>query len=300
MLRDMDLKLLEVFRYVYERRSITEAAEQLHISQSTVSFHIKNLERHIGQRLFYRKGRSLVPTALADRIYEYARELAQFKLRLLEEIGELSGKGGGLIRIGASSIPGNYVLPELVGRFVEGSGRNPRIEIEVGDSASVYEGVVSGRLDFGVVGYLSDEGDLESVKLFEDRIWPVGNPEFEGGTYTLEDLKELPLVIRERGSGTRRTVEEVLRKHGVSLRDMKVIATLGSNTAILGFLKRVRAFSFLSSYVLEGKDPPVKLKVSDLEPIRRSFYLIRDPSRPLTDTAKDLVDFLLSELRAPC
>ncbi len=293
MLRDIDLKLLEIFCCVYEKKSLTEATKCLHASQSTLSFHIKNLEKQVGQKLFYRKGKALVPTTVADRLYDYARELMDFKLRLVEDISRFSGRKGGVVRIGASSIPGNYILPELVGEFVDSFKGNLNVEIEIGDSASIHRGVVSGKLDFGVVGYLSERKGIEFKKLFEDRIWLVGNPELEERTYSLEELRGLPLVIREEGSGTRSTIEESLRQHGLSLKDMNVVATLGSNSAILRFLRRVRAVSFVSSYAVKDDDFLLKLRVSNFGPVIRSFYLIRDPSRPVSQAAGELFDFLL-------
>jgi len=293
VLKDIDLRLLEIFRFVYEKRSLTEASKELYISQSTLSFHISNLEKQVGHKLFYRKGKYLVPSTFADRLYEYARELAGFKRRLLKDIGRFSGKDGGFVRIGASSIPGNYILPELLGEFLENLSGNLNLEVEIGDSASVYEGVVSGRLDFGVVGYLPNKKELDFKKFFEDTILLVGNPQIEERTYSLEELRDLPLVIREEGSGTRSTVEESLRQHGLSLRDMNVIATLGGNSAIISFLRKVRAVSFLSSYALKGDKSLVKLKVRNLGPIMRSFYLIRDPSRPMSKAGEKLFEFLL-------
>ena len=299
MLRDIDLKLLEIFCCVYEKRSLTKATQCLHTSQSTLSFHIKNLEKRIGQKLFYRKGKALVPTTVADRLYDYARELMDFKLRLVEDLSRLSGRRGGVIRLGASSIPGNHILPELIGEFVESFGGDVSVELEIGDSASVYEGITSGRFDLGVVGYLPSRKGVEFRKLFEDRIWPVANPELEDRVYTLEDLKNLPLVIREEGSGTRSTLEEVLQQHVISLKDMNIIAVMGSNTAIVKFLRRVKAISFLSSYVLKGDDFLVKLRISGLSPIARSFYLIRDPSRPVSNAVEELIEFLITKSGYP-
>ncbi len=292
MLRDIDLKLLEIFCCVYEKRSLTEATKCLHASQSTLSFHLKNLEKQVGQKLFYRKGKHLVPTTMADRLYDYARELMDFKLRLIEDIGRFSGKRGGLIRIGASSIPGNFILPELIGEFINSYRGNMNVELVIGDSERIYRSVVKGELDFAVVGYLPERKPLDFAKLYEDRIWAVGNGELEDRTYSLDELRTLPLIIREEGSGTRSRVEEVLRKHGLSLRDMNVIATLGSNEAIKSLLRYVPAYSFLSDFVVRGDRFLVKLKVSGLEPITRSFYLIRDMNRPIPTGAQELLEFL--------
>ncbi len=293
MLRDIDLRLLEIFCCVYEKRSLTEATKCLHTSQSTLSFHIKNLERQVGQKLFYRKGKTLVPTTIADRLYDYAKELMEFKLRLIEDIGRFSGRRGGLIRIGASSIPGNYILPSLLGEFVSNFRGNLSFEFFIADSEEIYKGVVEGRLDFGVVGYLPEKKNLDFFRFYEDRIWAVANPEFEDRTYTLEELKEMPLILREEGSGTRMRVEEALKHHGVSLSDMNVVATVGSNEAIKVLLRHMRAFSFLSDFCIRGDKFLMKLRISRFEPITRSFYLIRDKSRPLSSVAQEVLDFLL-------
>ncbi len=293
MLRDIDLRLLEIFCYVYEKRSLTEAAKFLHTSQSTLSFHIKNLERQIGQKLFYRKGRSLVPTTIADKLYSYAKEITVFKNRLLDDIGRYSGRRGGVIRIGASSIPGNYLLPDLIGEFLETFNGDFNIELVIGGSMDIYNRVISGSVDFGIVGYLPDKRNLEFFKLCEDRIWIVGNPQLEDRTYTLSELKDLPLVIREEGSGTRRKVEECLRQYGISLKDMNILATLGSNEAIKKLLRYEKAYSFLSNFVIKDDNFLVKLRVSGFDPIIRSFYIIKDSSRPLPPSSQEFFEFFI-------
>ncbi|MDQ7038161.1 MAG: selenium metabolism-associated LysR family transcriptional regulator [Aquificota bacterium] len=295
MLRDIDLRLLEIFCCVYEKRSLTEATKCLHTSQSTLSFHIKNLERQVGQRLFYRKGKTLVPTTIADRLYDYAKELMEFKLRLIEDIGRFSGRRGGVVRIGASSIPGNYILPNLLGEFAGNFRGNLSLEFFIDDSGEIYRGVVEGRLDFGVVGYLPERRNLDFVRFYEDRIWAVANPEFEDRTYTLEELTNMPLIIREEGSGTRMRVEEALKHHGISLSQMNIVATVGSNEAIKVLLRHVKAFSFLSDFCIRGDQFLIKLRVSRFEPITRSFYLIKDRNRPLSPVAQEVMDFLLTK-----
>ncbi|NPA41030.1 MAG: LysR family transcriptional regulator [Aquificae bacterium] len=289
---DIDLRLLEIFCCVYEKRSLTEATKCLHTSQSTLSFHIKNLENQVGQKLFYRKGRSLVPTTIADRLYDYAKELMDFKLRLIEDIGRFSGKRRGMLRIGASTIPANHILPELLGEFMNSFNGDFQIDLIVGDSASIFRQVQEGKLDIGIVGYLADKS-LDFLTFYEDRIWAVGNPELGDKTYTVDELKELPLLIREKGSGTRSVVEEVLRRRGLSIKQMNVIATLESNEAIRKMLRYVNGYSFLSNFVVRDDDFLIKLKVSGLEPIVRKFFLIKDRNRPLSKTVHEAIDFLI-------
>ncbi|EDP75140.1 selenium metabolism-associated LysR family transcriptional regulator [Hydrogenivirga sp. 128-5-R1-1] len=293
MLRDVDLRLLEIFCCVYEKKSLTEATKCLHSSQSTISFHLKNLEKQVGQKLFYRKGKSLVPTTIADRLYDYARELMDFKLRLLEDIGRYSGRKGGVVRIGASSVPGNYILPELLGEFIENYKGNVNVELLIGDSLQIYGEVVKGRLDFGVIGYLPDRSGVEFTEFYEDRIWTVANPELEGRTLSLNELKDIPMVVREEGSGTRRRVEDILMRYGLSLRDMNVVGTFGSNDAVKRALRFVVGFSFLSEHSVRNDNFLIKLKVANFEPIVRKFYMVKDRNRPIPNVAQELMNFLL-------
>jgi DNA-binding transcriptional LysR family regulator len=102
----------------------------------------------------------------------------------------------------------------------------------------------------------------------------------------------MPLIVREEGSGTRLSVEEALRHHGLSLGEMNVVATVGSNEAIKVLLRYVKAVSFLSDFCVRGDRYLMKLRVSRLDPISRSFYLVRDRSRPLSPVAQEILEFL--------
>ena len=293
MIKDIDLKLLEIFCCVYEKKSLSEATKCLHTSQSTLSFHIKNLEAQIGQKLFYRKGKSLVPTSIADKLYPYARELMEFKLKLLEDIGKYSGKRGGVLRIGSCSVPGNYVLPDLLGEFIARYEGNLSIELLIKSSREIYELLLAGKLDLGIVGFLPAGNGIEARKFYEDRIWPVGSPELEDRIYSLNELKDMPVVMREEGSSLREVVERTLERCGLFIQDMNVVAILGSNDAIKGYLRHVSAISFLPDSALKEGKFLVKMRISGLVPMLRTFYLIRDSSRPTPEALGELMEFLL-------
>ncbi|WP_164930666.1 selenium metabolism-associated LysR family transcriptional regulator [Aquifex aeolicus] len=295
-MKDIDLKLIEIFCYVYEYKSVTKASSELNMSQSTISFHMKNLETQLGQKLFYRKGKTLIPTAFADKLYEYATELTNFKRRMLEDITKFSGKNGGVIRIGASSIPGNYLLPQLLGEFIENFKGYVNVELRVSDSQDIYEKVINGDVDLGIIGYLPRTNKVDAIKFYTDRILIVGNPELEDKVYTLEELINLPLVIREVGSGTRSIVEDKLREKGLSLKEMNIVAVCNSNEAVKNTLKYVKGFSFLSSYVVKDDKFLIKLKVKNFDDITRQFYLIRDKKRPLPFLTQELIKFLIKDI----
>jgi len=293
MIKDLDLKLLEIFCCIYEEGSLINAAEKMYISQSTLSFHIKNLENRLGQRLFYRKGKKLVPTPLADKLYSYAKEIKNLKRKVIEDLSKYTGEGRGILRIGASSIPGNYIIPQILGTFKNEFNGHLEIELEVSDSLKVYKGVIEGKYDFGIIGFHPNDDRMEIKKLHEDQIRIASNPGIKQKVYSLEELKNLPLVVREKGSGTRRKVEEQLNSKGLSLKDMNVIATFSSNSAIISFLDQVEAYTFMSSIVLRQNSFLVTLTVIDFPPITRSFYLIKTKDRELPSTASEFWNFLL-------
>jgi len=297
MLNDIDLRLLEIFCCIYEKKSLTEATKCLHTSQSTLSFHLKNLENQLGQKLFYRKGRRLVPTAMADKLYDYARELVEFKLRLIEDIRRLTGRDSGVVRIGASRDIGNSILPEILGEFFSKHSGNVNVELFVDNSAGVYSKVAKGEIDFGITGYIPQVTSLEFIPLYRNRVWCVSGPDMEDRVYSVEELRNIPIILREEGSGTRKSIEDTLSRHGINIRDMNLVATLNSSESIKGLLKYVPAVSFLPDLTLGGDDTLVRVKVLGLEPIFVSFHLVKNPASPLPPVGKDLMNFILTRIK---
>ena len=233
---DVDLKLLELFCCVYEKGSISESSDCLHLSQSTISFHMHQLENQIGLKLFYKKGRKLIPTSTAQMLYPYAKKVLELKLAVIEEIKMLSGSYRGLVKVGASSVPGSYILPDLISDFLS-KNRQIMIEFYVSDSKEVVDKVVKGELDLGVVGAKIPFSRLKYENLWRDQIHVVGGNGVDP-KLSLEDLKTLPWVLREEGSGTRRLLEEALYKLGINLKELKVLMITDKNEVILDVLKK--------------------------------------------------------------
>lgn len=164
---DVDIRLLELFCCVYEKGSISESSNCLHLSQSTISFHMHQLEKSTGLKLFYRKGRKLIPTSNAHILYPYARKLLELKLSVIEEIKLLTGSYKGYIKIGASSMPGHYLLPEFVRKYLM-KNPNTQIDLSVEDSYLVLEKVRSGVVDLGFVSFfLTDAG------IYAREVWRI-------------------------------------------------------------------------------------------------------------------------------
>ncbi len=288
---DLDTRLLELFCCVYEKGSISKSSNCLHLSQSTISFHINQLEKSIGLKLFYRKGRTLIPTSNAHILYPYAKKILEIKILALEEIKLISGSYKGHIRIGASSIPGTYLLPDIVSDYLN-KNPNSSIEIIVEDSMKVVNMVEDGKVDVGFIGFKCVNPDFEVIQMWEDTIHFVGSKNIQRNL-SLTDLVKYPFILREEASGTRRFVENLLRAKGIELRDLNVIAVVDKNDIIISLLKKVQAVSFISSYAIRGKKDINVLKIKDLEPIKRGFYLIYDRERPQSPAVRLFLDMTL-------
>jgi len=289
---DIDLRLLEIFCCVYEKGSISKSSYCLHLSQSTISFHVHNLEKSIGLRLFYKKGKRYLPTSNAHMLYPYAKKLVELKQSIIEEIRLVTGSYKGNIKIGASSIPGNYLLPGIISRYIN-KNPNTKIDLIVDDSYIVIKKVEAGEVDMGFVGVKYEDPRLVVKEMWEDNIVFLGGPAVKE-RISLEELIKLPFLFREETSGTRRFVENFLRSIGVDVSSLNVVLVANKNEVILETLRNIKAVSFASSYVLKRFRPPeVKvLKVDGMNPLVRKFYLIYSKDRPQSPAVRNFLEEL--------
>lgn len=287
---DVDLRLLELFCCVYEKGSLSESSNCLHLSQSTISFHMHQLEKSIGLKLFYRKGRKLLPTSNAHMLYPYARKLLELKLSVVEEIKLLTGSYKGYIKIGASSIPGSYLLTEFISRYVN-KNPNTQIDLTVEDSEMVLRRIESREIDIGFTGFVQYDKKIEVREVWEDSILFVGGKGIREWL-TLEELISMPFILREETSGTRKFMESFLRSAGVDISDLNVVLVVNRNEVILDVLRNIRAVSYLSSHVLKRLDSPeVKvLRVSNLEVPVRKFYMVYSKDRPQSPAVRNFLE----------
>ena len=205
----MDLRQLEVFAGVYELRSFSRTASALRLTQSTVSEHVRLLEEELGTRLFDRLSRETVPTRAGDLLYGYARQMLPLRTEARQALDQFLGQVTGTLLVGASTIPGEYVLPAVIGRFRE---RHPRVAItlQISDTRGIVQAVLDGQVDVGVVGADPGNRALESRALMPDElvlVVPPGHRWNGRDEVTLDELRTEPLIVREPGSGSRQALE---------------------------------------------------------------------------------------------
>jgi DNA-binding transcriptional LysR family regulator len=297
---DFDLRQLEIFCKVVEIGSFTGAAAEVHLAQASVSERIANLERAVGARLLDRLGRRAVPTAVGQRLYERSVELLASKREICLELEELLGVERGTLLVGASTIPGEYILPGRVARFRE---RFPGVLVRVlaGDSAEVAEMVERGEVEAGFVGSTAARENLRFEAIWDDQLVlavPAGHPLARREKVGLDRLGEEPFVIREPGSGTRQTVERALGDSAAGRElALDVVAELGSTAAVKQAVIRGLGLSILSRRALEieiraGLIRALRIPELSLE---RHVYLVLDERRTRSPLCARFVEFLRSE-----
>jgi len=165
----MDLWRLKIFRKVVENNSFSKAADAINLSQPTISSHIKDLESHFDCKLIDRLEKKAVPTKAGELLYSYAVRL----LKLYEEtetaMSEFHGKIKGRLVIGGSTIPGGYILPELVGKFMS-EYPEVRISLMVGDTKKIINDIIAGTLEFGMVGAKTNDKRIEQKELINEEM----------------------------------------------------------------------------------------------------------------------------------
>jgi DNA-binding transcriptional LysR family regulator len=296
----MDTRQLAAFCAVVERRSFSQAAEQLGVTQPAVSLQIRSLEQRLGRQLLDRSGRRVEPTEAGQLFYRGAQRLLALEEQLLRELGEeADGELAGRLDIGASTGPGSTLVPVVLAEF-QRLHPGVQVALTVSDTQAVVEQVARRELELGVVGAVRRQRGVTFEPFFRDEVVlvvPKGHRR-AGKTMTLDELKEEPLVLMQEGAGVRHVIEDELREHGVRLRDLNVSLELGLQesaraAALAGF-----GATFISRAAVEGELAAGTLaivRVQGLEP-SRDVQLVRSTGRAETRVSRAFLEFARGRL----
>jgi DNA-binding transcriptional LysR family regulator len=271
----MTLKQLEVFLAVADTGSFSKGGEAVSLAQSTASQHIRALEEELGARLFDRNVSQVRLTEAGRLFYRHAALICSHCSEAKKEVGRFLGLEQASLRIGASTIPAVYLIPELLGRLTQ-AWPGIKLELKQGDSQEVIRLLRESQVELGVVGGRFDADDICFRELLEDGIVLVGLPGLMGNeALSVHQLQGIPLIMREQGSGTRQAIETALQKADVNLRSLRVVAELGSSEAVLRAVLCGAGSAFVSRFAVSrelGDGSLVENQLSGLD-IKRSFYL---------------------------
>jgi DNA-binding transcriptional LysR family regulator len=296
----MDTRQLAAFCEVVERRSFSEAAARLGVTQPAVSQQVRALEQRVGMQLLDRSGRRVEPTEAGLRLYRGAQRLLALEEQLFEDLAEPGAPLRGTLEIGASTGPASIVLPLLLCEFQRG---NPelRVELSVFDTQSVVELVAERRLELGIVGAARRHRSVAFEPFFRDEVilaCPPGHP-FAGKTVTLAQLREGPLILMQQGAGVRQMVEDELRRGGSRIRDLDVPLELGLQESVRSAVQAGYGVAFISRRAVESDlaaGTLAEARVRGLD-LARDIWIARAAGRAGSSAAQAFVSFAREKLK---
>ncbi|MDP3260022.1 MAG: selenium metabolism-associated LysR family transcriptional regulator [Thermodesulfovibrionales bacterium] len=295
----MDIHHLKVFLSVFKNKSFSKASEELSLTQPTISDHVKSLEEELNCKLFDRLGRTIMPTKEAEVLYSHAMEITEKADNIKDVIGQFKKEITGELVIGASTIPGTYLMPAIISSFKK---KYPSVffRIAIADSEEIIKKVLKHELLIGIVGSKLGNEQIHYMPFMEDELIVVSAPSMlKKERTTLNELIKFPMVLREEGSGTRRETEKILEERGISFEDIKISGIFGSTDAIKQAVKEGLGVSILSR--LSVKDELKygilkEIKLTNIE-MKRKFYIVTHKKRTLPAAYKMFLEHVTSQTK---
>ena len=246
----MNLKRLESFVKVVDCRSFSKAAKNLYLTQPTVSAHISSLEEEFQCKLFLRNTRNIVLTEKGKILYQYASKMIFLKDKIKKEFLQERGEGKDIIVIAASTIPSQYILPEVIGSFGK---RYPQKKFKIieADSAKVMQNIIEGIADIGLTGTVIDKNSCHYLPFYKDELIIImPNTEkyqrIQKEQTGIEWILDEPIIMREEGSGTRIETERYLERIGIDPKSLNIIANMENPESIKRSVRNAIGITIIS------------------------------------------------------
>lgn len=293
----IDFRHLETFCRVASLKSFSKAAEDLFLTQPTVSGHILSLEQSLSLRLFDRTGKEARLTKAGGVFLKYASRILSSRKDLLNALSEFAQGIRGELFLGASTIPGEYILPAVVGGFKK---EHPHfiLSLKIADTKEIIQDVLQDDVEFGMIGAKLSHPSLHFEKYEEDKIIVVASSDHPLARKKRADLEELfsePWIIREEGSGTQMAVERVLRKQGKSLKQFNVVMKMGSTSSVKEGVKAGLGLAFISGQAITeelNRGVLSRIDVEGIDAISREIYIVFHRRRTLSPIGSEFLRFL--------
>ena len=275
--------------------SFRKAAEVLHLSQPAVSQHIRALEEEAGMRLFDRsrgegRGSQISLTEAGRVLLRYAKTAAETMGEAQRALAALNEEAAGPLRLGASTTVAQYVLPRILGAFLR---QYPQVKLSLvsGNTERIVEAVAEEKVELGIIEGPAMRRDVKTERMMRDEMVLIVSPNHgwarKAGGIAAADLARVPLLLRERGSGSRRVVERALKKAGLPLRSLRVAMELDSTEAIISGVEAELGVGFVSRCAVNKvlRLGSVRIAVVDGLEIPRDFSFVRLAGAEMTGAA---------------
>ena len=290
----MEFKHLEVFVKLVENLSFSAAAEELNISQPTVSLHIKQLEEELDSPLFIRSTRELKITEEGTLLYREAKDLLQQRSSLIDRFINPNRK---ILRLGASTIPTGYILPFVLSRF-KNNHPNTLIQVEEQNSYETIKRISARKVDAGIVGMKTDDENCEFYPIYQDEfVFIMPNiPYYRALQQIRPDIKRLaqePLIVRETGSAVKQNMDLILTAAHISIESLHIITTINNIEVIKRLVMQGVGTSFISKIAVDDMISRGELLSFSLENIPhryRDLYLVWNKKIMLPTYLQEFLD----------
>jgi len=289
----MRLKDLETYLEVIQCGSFSEAAKKIGVSQSAVSQQITALEKEFSTNLIIRGIPGVLSlTPAGELFFAHAKNIFEEYQALHNDIAVIQNSVKGSLNLGASAIPGNYLLPEIILAFRE---QYPDVDIRlnVANTRDITRKIFNGECEIGFIGAAREHSGYQTKVWVEDRILLAVHPNHpfaKKKSISINDLRNQPLILREEGSSTRQTIERSLSECGLPISECKVVLVLGSTQGVYNAIKKGLGIGFISSFASKTDDL-VEVKIDDLL-LTRNLYVVYDSERANTFLHQTFLEFI--------
>lgn len=273
----MDFRL-KVFYTVALRLNFTKAATELYITQPAVSKHIQELEETYKTKLFERNGSKIALTPAGEILLKHTKNIFEIYREIDFDMSSFINERQGLLRLGASTTISQYIISPVLARFHQ-KQQDIKVNLLNGNTEQIENALINKEIEIGIVEGQSKNQSIKYVPFIKDELVLVcntRNPLVKQNEISLDDLKSMKFITRERGSGTLEVIEYALKQVGVKLTDLQIEMQLGSTESIKSYLLNSDCFAFMSVHAVDKELKNNELIILDVEglAIERYFYII--------------------------
>ena len=294
----MNIIQLNSFIEIVGCKSFSKAAKKLRISQPALSMQLQALEEELDTKLLDRTTKTIQLTKTGKKTYKYAKKIISEHKNLLKAIRIEEEILKGKVNICCSTIPGEQVLPFLIGKFKK---LYPQADTKlfISDSLKVIDAVKDGIYDIGIAGVKIENEDIEFKEFVDDELIFIASNDFvkqSGNIFNITDIKNIPFIMREKDSGTRLTFERELKNHNISLDELNAFLILGSSQAVINAAQANLGITIVSKFAARRAlqcEEISEIKFKNLE-VKRKLFLVRNKKIEITPLLNKFINFILS------
>ena len=293
----MDFRQLEAFVSTVEHKSFSAAAAALYLSQPTISSHVHSLEKELQVQLIHRTTKRFEVTSEGQRLYEYAVALLQLQKKAINELSDAPKKE---LHIGASSVPGQCILPQILGNYRQ-LCPDVCFQVVFSDSLDIIQQVSNGTLDIGLVGTTAESRCAFVPLVSDELVVAVPNtPHYQeliSSRTPLSQLLKEPIIMRTDHSGTMRETQQFLQSLQISMDDLNIIAYMNDAAAIQNCVIQGLGVSIMSRQTVEASAQRGDLLMVPLgeHALLRKLYIVYRESEFLPRTSLDFIHFFAEQ-----